>query len=1103
MKKSIKFVLAKSMAVVMAFSLAGTTPVSADAAAMKPSITKKVTVNVGKTKTVKVKSKKKVNKTTWSLTKAGKKVVSLSKKKAKSVAVKGKKAGKATLTAKIKVGKKTYKMKCKITVKKNGGTIATPTPGGTNATSTPGSTDAAPTPDGTDATPTPGTGMNPGDPVQDITIDLSKCENTLFEGAPGSVDFSGQLDKMFDLSFFKELKVEYTLTFADGGDESLLTTGKIALVSDDDSVSANKLDGTSDGVSFTYNMVAGTSSVTIGIADKELTGKALGINVQPMDAGASYSWPESLQSVEITKLVFVAAEDAVYATPTPLPTAIPEPTDTPEPTPRQTFEAATQNYSYFNDYTLGYNGSIKVYKNGSALSVKDSGIKVYNQKTDNPFEQQIEGNDWWKDKITLTAPLQYTTNDGVAHDIDSMLTNFNFMADPTAIDNSDNDGKLYVYGTTEGFSYTKGKLAKNAYDNHSLTIVSTQDMVNWTDEGTLDNGNLTNQPASAASKDKKKCGWGTKAWAPSGLKIDGDGDGKDEYYIFYTNGGAVGYVQGDSPTGPWKDDLGKTLFDKNTPNCSEVEWCFDPAVLVDNKGDAYVYFGGGIRTGGPNAGNNKSPKTGRVCKIKFEKDTGKVLLDGEPKEMDTYYLFEDSEINQFNGKYCYSYCTNFSVADNQWIKSGQIAAYFSSDPMDISFNPETKGDKYTENGVDHHYLGTILDNPSLIYGESYNNHHHMQTFKGHDYIFYHATVLSNTLLRDNKQYRNLHVNEINVDTDKEKIEINPSYEGAKQIEAYNPFKNADGTTRYINATTAAKSAGVKSTRDDVMVKSSINGSPMVLDEIDTGDWTCIKGVDFGTEGLKNFGVEYAAEKDYGRIEMFIDSPTDINNKIASIDVMESTGGKYVFKNTTTSKTVTGKHDVYFVFRGAGYKVASWILSDKAEGDIPKVDRPDEPVNPNPPGTTIKYGWNDAKTEYRLPITDEYVKPDGGATVDVDDTEGTATGTFKPQYPGVWFVLPDDVTDAKFSSIEFTYKDATGATEFTKDDGTTDTSTFATATRYASSTSDEEIVWGGKFTEGSGTETFTLSSTRDFAKFKIFRNNCDEAKLTITSVVLKK
>lgn len=163
MKKSIKSVLAKSMAVVMAFSLAGIAPnTSSEAAAKKPTLTKKVTVTVGKKKTVKVTSKKKVKKTTWSLTKAGKKVVSLSKKKAKSVVVKGKKAGKATLTAKIKVGKKTYKKTCKITVKgaskvtvtsvpaKTDAAKATPTPAN-NKNNNGGTTNATPTPKPTEA----------------------------------------------------------------------------------------------------------------------------------------------------------------------------------------------------------------------------------------------------------------------------------------------------------------------------------------------------------------------------------------------------------------------------------------------------------------------------------------------------------------------------------------------------------------------------------------------------------------------------------------------------------------------------------------------------------------------------------------------------------------------------------------------------------------------------------------------------------------------------------------------------------------------------------------------------------------------------------------
>lgn len=774
------------------------------------------------------------------------------------------------------------------------------------------------------------------------------------------------------------------------------------------------------------------------------------------------------------------------------------PTPVPTPTIRPTFAPSTQNYDFFNDYTLGWSDGIVAYKDGKKVSLEDAGAEVYNKKTDNIFAQHIANNNWYDDKIMLTPPIQYTTSDGVAHNVGSMLTNFDFIADPTCIDNSKNDGKLYVYGTTEGIDYEAGTLAKNGYNNHSLTILSTKDMVNWTDEGTLDNENLTNEISTIPSKEKTKCKWGTKAWAPSGLKIDGDGDGEDEYYIFYTNGGAVGYVQGDSPTGPWKDDLGKVLFNQSTPNCSDVVWCFDPAVLVDDKGDAYVYFGGGVPGGdNPTDEQKAHPQTGRVAKIKFEEGTGKVLLDGNPQKLDAYYMFEDSEINQFHGKYYYSYCINFMVPGSlkpagavNKLGSGQIGCYVSTDPMNITFDPDTQ-----ESTDDLKYLGAILDNPSSIYGESYNNHHHMQSFKGHDYIFYHSTILGNTLFRDNKQYRNLHVDEISVDETTDAVSITPTYEGASQIEDFEPYKNEDGSVKYINATTAASSAGVKSSRDDAMVLQTINGSPMVLDAIDTGDWTCIKGVNFGENGLKNFGMEYYSASDAGRVELFIDDPTKLENKVAAIDILETTNNKYVYKSTTTTQTVTGKHDVYFVFRGSGYKVASWAFSENAEAGDPDISgRPDVPT-PAPvptPNPNIKTGWNEDKTEYSLKIDETTVKADGGASIEFNEAEGSVTIAYNPQYPGAWFNFPDEAI-GKFSSIEFTYKDATEGG-------------FGSAVRYTSSSGDEEINWGGLFPAGEGLQTQTIelkAPDKDFSKYKIFRNECEDCYLTITAVVLKK
>ena len=172
MKKSIKSILAKSLAVAMAFSLAGIAPSTSSDAAAAPALTKKVTVTVGKTKTVKVTSKKKVKSTTWSLSK---KVATLSKKKAKSVVVKGKKKGTATLTAKIKVGSKTYKKTCKITVKGAAKPKVTPVP-------TPVAPTPVPTEKPVDKIPT-ANGVLTVDEAATYPINLTSLNETTFTSA--------------------------------------------------------------------------------------------------------------------------------------------------------------------------------------------------------------------------------------------------------------------------------------------------------------------------------------------------------------------------------------------------------------------------------------------------------------------------------------------------------------------------------------------------------------------------------------------------------------------------------------------------------------------------------------------------------------------------------------------------------------------------------------------------------------------------------------------------------------------------------------------------------------------------------------------------------
>lgn len=118
----------KAFAVALTAAMTLTGVSVSDAKAKAPALSKtKANIAVGKTLTVKV-TKAKAKKTTWSVNKAGKAVVSLSKQKKDSVVIKGKKAGKAVVSAKITVGKKSYTKKVTVTVKtKPVAPIATPT----------------------------------------------------------------------------------------------------------------------------------------------------------------------------------------------------------------------------------------------------------------------------------------------------------------------------------------------------------------------------------------------------------------------------------------------------------------------------------------------------------------------------------------------------------------------------------------------------------------------------------------------------------------------------------------------------------------------------------------------------------------------------------------------------------------------------------------------------------------------------------------------------------------------------------------------------------------------------------------------------------------
>lgn len=316
----------KGLSLVLVSALVVGNTVPASAATKVKLNAKKINLVVGEKKKIKVNNSKK--KVKWSI-KSGKKYISLSKKTKKTVVVSAKKEGKAVVQAKIG----TKKLTCRVTVKKaqNNNTAVTvpsvaPTAEATvtpvpDITAAPTAT-PTPTPEET-VSPTPGTETESPTPTpastpiatpeagKDFTVNLTGKTTTFTASDTAAIDFSEQLGDGFQLSQYTSLDVTYTTQWTDETKKSGWAIGKVAVAHE-----KPQLDGKYDDQSlYTYGMTAngGTVSVPLGSSAE---GTAVGINIQPMmDADHSYKWPEGLESITITKIVFVVPLETIEPLP--------------------------------------------------------------------------------------------------------------------------------------------------------------------------------------------------------------------------------------------------------------------------------------------------------------------------------------------------------------------------------------------------------------------------------------------------------------------------------------------------------------------------------------------------------------------------------------------------------------------------------------------------------------------------------------------------------------------------------------------------------------------------------------------------------------------
>ena len=235
-----------------------------------------------------------------------------------------------------------------------------------------------------------------------------------------------------------------------------------------------------------------------------------------------------------------------------------------------------------------------------------------------------------------------------------------FQADPSA---RVFNGRLYIYPSHD----LAGNKDWEMFDWH---VFSTDDMVHWKDHGVIFS--------------LKNITWATKnAWAPDCIERNG------KYYFYFPADDQIGVAVSDSPTGPFKDALGKPLIGRNEAGIRSI----DPAVFLDDDGQAYLYFGN---------------SSGRLGVVKLKSDM--ITRDGPIKVLDVHNYHEGIWVHKRNGVYYFSYPSN----------RGDMVANL----MEYSMAKGPMGP--------FEYKGVILDNRSR------NVHGSITEFKGQWYLFYHV-----------------------------------------------------------------------------------------------------------------------------------------------------------------------------------------------------------------------------------------------------------------------------------------------------------------------------------------------------------------------------
>lgn len=482
-----------------------------------------------------------------------------------------------------------------------------------------------------------------------------------------------------------------------------------------------------------------------------------------------------------------------------------------------------------------------------------------------------------------------------------------FCADPTALVYQD---RLYVYGTNDHQQYIiNKKKGSNGYGNiKSLVVFSTDDMLNWTFHGTIDVG--------------KVCSWCGNSWAPSAVWRQ-TAEGEEEFFVYFANGANnVGVLKGSSPTGPFKSPRSNALIRHGMAGVDPCNWLFDPGVVIDDNGTGWIAFGGGDPL---NTGSSLWPGNSRIAKLK----PSMTELDGSAVNLPAPYLFEASELNIIGGRFVYTYNTSWSDRNdwNKFEKRGSHAAPSTCSQCYMVTDTPLDPDSWE-------YRGEYVPNEGNFGMGWGNNHTRLQKFRDNYYLFYHSTLLEQTMKNagamdsEASGYRSIGVNKAAVNETTQNItKMTLNKGGVSHVQDLNPYTlqqaetmATSGGISYEDFTNITKVTSINTLGNDASQNLQV--------KLATGAWTQIRRANFGTRGASAVTIR---AKGTGSIEVRLNSRTA--QPIATVEIASTTFDDYTVD--IDPALCKGAKNIFFVCTTAdNLQADSWQFTEVPEAIAP-------------------------------------------------------------------------------------------------------------------------------------------------------------------------